>query len=85
MTFSILLAVLQFRRPGSNLDGDADAAEIEVVDFSEVNGTREYNGEDEHGSTLYSDVGDDDDDDGDDSEHPGETSVSRKIWNFFTS
>nr|XP_027095805.1 protein CROWDED NUCLEI 2 [Coffea arabica] len=76
----------QFRRPGSNLDGDADAAEIEVVDFSEVNGTREYNGEDEHGSTLYSDVGDDnDDDDGDDSEHPGETSVSRKIWNFFTS
>ncbi|CDP00558.1 unnamed protein product [Coffea canephora] len=73
----------QFRRPGSNLDGDADAAEIEVVDFSEVNGTREYNGEDEHGSTLYSDVGDDDD--GDDSEHPGETSVSRKIWNFFTS
>lgn len=83
---------LRFRRPGSNLDGDADAAEIEVVDFSEVNGTREYNGEDEHGSTLYGDVGDDDnddnddDDDGDDdSEHPGETSVSRKIWNFFTS
>lgn len=88
---------VQFRRPGNSLAGDADAAEIEVVDFSEVNGTREYNGEDEHGSTLYGDVGDDensdndndddddDDDGGEDSEHPGETSVSRKIWNFFTS
>ncbi|KAL3510872.1 hypothetical protein ACH5RR_030273 [Cinchona calisaya] len=69
-------------------DGNTDLEEIEIVEFSEeVNDTQEYNGEDEHGSTLHGDDGDDDDnDDGDDdSEHPGETSVTRKIWNFFTS
>lgn len=93
------------RMPGDGSDGNADAAGYEIVDFSkEANDTLEYNGEDEHRSTLQGDDGigyeyydyddDDDDDDGDgdgdgdgddDSEHPDETSVARKIWNFFTS
>ncbi|KAL0424802.1 UNVERIFIED_CONTAM: protein CROWDED NUCLEI 1 [Sesamum radiatum] len=71
----------------ANIDENADAAKsMEYVDLSEeVNGTPEYN-DDEHDSTLHiveEDDENDDDDDGD--ENPGEASISRKLWTFFTS
>lgn len=84
---------MQFRTPGDGTACNAGGTtEIETVDFSEnLNGTPEFNGEDdEHGSTLQGDDGDDDDD-GDDNggdddyKHPGETSMGRKIWNFLTT
>lgn len=56
-----------------------------------MNRTPEFNNEDEHGSTMHSvdedgEEDDDDDDDGDDDYlQPGEASMGRKLWNFFTS
>ncbi|KAL2542691.1 Protein CROWDED NUCLEI 1 [Abeliophyllum distichum] len=46
-------------------------------------GTPEYNREDEHDSTSHGDGEDDEEDD--DSEHPGEVTIGRKLWTFFTS
>lgn len=67
-------------------------AEIQTLYLrEEVNRTPEFNNEDEHGSTIHSvdedDEDDDDDDDDGDNDYlqPGEASVGRKLWNFFTS
>lgn len=90
----------EFRTPRSGIDGHATgAAEIQTLYLSgEINRTPEFNNnEDEHGSTMHSiDEGDEDEDDdgrdgdsdddgGDDYLHPGEASIGRKLWNFFTS
>ncbi|KAL0380718.1 UNVERIFIED_CONTAM: hypothetical protein Sangu_0136100 [Sesamum angustifolium] len=77
--------LVQFQTSEANIDENADAAKsMEYVDLSEeVNGTPEYN-DDEHDSTLHI-VEEDDDDDDDGDENPGEASISRKLWTFFTS
>ncbi|KAK4430165.1 protein CROWDED NUCLEI 2 [Sesamum alatum] len=80
--------VVRFQTSKANIDENADAAKSteEYVDLSEeVNGTPEYN-DDEHDSTLQiveEDGDNEDEDDGD--ENPGEASITKKLWTFFTS
>ncbi|XP_057765676.1 nuclear matrix constituent protein 1-like [Salvia miltiorrhiza] len=59
------------------------AKNVEIVS-EEVNGTPEYNDEDEHNSPLREEEEEEDEDDYDD-DNPGEASVPRKLWKFFTS
>ncbi|KAJ0095114.1 hypothetical protein Patl1_16527 [Pistacia atlantica] len=77
--------VVQFKATEDIVDDNADGQKsIENTELSEeVNGTPEYVDEDENGSTILEDEDDDDDDDG--SDHPGEVSIGKKLWNFFTS
>lgn len=85
MILALVLSPLQFTKQKNGVNANADITQNQTVDLSEeVNGTPDFNDEEEeHGSTLNSD----DDDDGDDGDDvaPGEASISRKLWNFFTS
>uniref|UniRef100_A0A2P2J672 Uncharacterized protein MANES_06G074000 n=2 Tax=Rhizophora mucronata TaxID=61149 RepID=A0A2P2J672_RHIMU len=67
-----------------DIDDQAIAAKsVEITEWSEeVNGTPECGGENETGSTIQVE---DDEYDEDTSEHPGEVSMGRKIWTFFTT
>ncbi|KAI3452977.1 hypothetical protein Pfo_009640 [Paulownia fortunei] len=80
--------VVKFQTSAADIAGNADAVKsTENMDLrEEVNGTPEYC--DEHGqdSTLHGNEeedGNEYDDNGD--EHPGEVSIARKLWTFFTS
>lgn len=74
---------VRFKSTTDIVDENADAPKsIENTVLSEeVNGTSEYVDEDENGSRVLEDEEDDDDDD----DHPGEASIGKKLWNFFTS
>lgn len=74
---------VRFKSTTNIVDENADAPKsIENTVLSEeVNGTSEYVDEDENGSRVLEDEEDDDDD----SDHPGEASIGKKLWNFFTS
>lgn len=69
-----------------------DESPKELVDNAalseEVNGTQdvavEYGGMDGYRSETPVDDSDEDDDD-DECEHPGEVSVGKKLWTFFTT
>lgn len=81
--FFICSYFMQFKSTTNIVDENADAPKsIENTVLSEeVNGTSEYVDEDENGGRVLEDEEDDDDD----SDHPGETSIGKKLWNFFTS
>ncbi|GLT41178.1 hypothetical protein SLA2020_152620 [Shorea laevis] len=78
-------------------DGDPDTKKIvETVAFSEVNGTTldgvgeyvegDYRSESlADGTVANEDDAEDEDDGEEESEHPGEASIGKKLWNFFTT
>lgn len=78
---------MQFQASTANIDESAGAVKsTDNMDFSEeVNGTPEYNNEDEHYSTLHGEEEEDDNEDDDEDDNPGEASIPRKLWTFFTS
>lgn len=68
---------MQFQEGEANFDGNADATKpTENLDLisEEVSGTPEYNV-----------VHENEDDDEDDDDAPGEASIPKKLWTFFTS
>lgn len=88
--------ILQCRTVGDNQDdGIAGTSKnsIDIVSVSEeVNGTPEvagkYGNRGEYKSESCEVVGDedgDDDDDDEEAEHPGEASIGKKLWTFFTT
>ncbi|XWS64369.1 hypothetical protein CRYUN_Cryun06bG0180200 [Craigia yunnanensis] len=63
-------------------DNNNAAKSVGSVDLrEEVSGTAENGDEDQSGSTIH----EDEDDYDDEIEHPGEVSVGKRIWTFFTS
>ncbi|GFP94568.1 putative nuclear matrix constituent protein 1-like protein [Phtheirospermum japonicum] len=71
--------VVRFQTSAADIIDENDDAvySTENVELSEVNGTPEYNSPDEDD--------DDGDEDEEDDENPGEASMPKKIWTFFTS
>lgn len=78
--FSII--VLQFQT--TDVDYQAEAAKsVGITELSEeVNGIPDFEDEAENGSTVHED---EDDYDEDELQHPGEVSMGKKIWTFFTT
>lgn len=69
-------------------DGDADAANQLVSDMvlsEEVNGTPEQSREYQNQGDRSGADGEDEDGDDDEVEHPGEVSISKKVWKFLTT
>lgn len=80
--------VVGFLPSTANIDENANAVKsTENVALSEeVNGTPEYNDEGEHDNTFRDDEEEDDEDDDDEDDYnPGEASVPKRLWKFFTS
>lgn len=100
-TIYIVLTFMQFNTPSVPDKRSDAANVVDLLDLiEEVNDTPEYEVEDERGSTLHTDEDedeganeekdeddndDDDDGDGDDSDNPGEVSIKKKLWTFFTT
>lgn len=83
--------IMQFQPPEATIDEDMNAAksteQMEITN-EDIDGTPEYNDEDGNNSPLRDEgeeEDDDDDDEDDDDDNPGEASVPRKLWKFFTS
>lgn len=73
---------LQFELPKDVVDDNAAATE--TLNRVEENGTPEY--QDEDGSTIHEVENDDDDEEEEEEEeHPGEVSIGKKIFRFFTT
>ncbi|KAF3432587.1 hypothetical protein FNV43_RR27327 [Rhamnella rubrinervis] len=73
---------VRFKTPVNIEDNADEAKSVENTELSvEVNGVSEYGGEDVNESTIH----ESDDDCDDELEHPGEVSVGKKIWTFFTT
>ncbi|KAE8657473.1 Nuclear matrix constituent protein-related, putative isoform 6 [Hibiscus syriacus] len=67
-----------------DVDNDTAAKSVENVDLIEkVNVTAENGDEDESGDKINED--DEEYEDDDEIEHPGDVSIGKKIWTFFTS
>nr|GLL32142.1 protein CROWDED NUCLEI 1-like [Ipomoea trifida] len=86
------------KAPEDGNENDANTAKlVEKTNMSEeVDGTPECNEEDEYESTLHADEGNDgasddekdndsDGEDDDNSDDPGQKSIGKKLWTFFTS
>ncbi|CAN0876534.1 Protein CROWDED NUCLEI 2 [Linum grandiflorum] len=69
-----------------DVDEEVDAAKsVQIVELSEeVIGTTEYMKE-EDGSTIHEEDEAEDDNENEESEHPGQASIGKKIWTFFTT
>lgn len=83
---------MQFKALQDDIDVNGDAAKfVEKRDLKEeADYTPEHCGEDEHNEHIleddeYDENNNDEDDGSNESEHPGEASISRKVWQFFTS
>ncbi|XP_044492973.1 nuclear matrix constituent protein 1-like isoform X2 [Mangifera indica] len=77
--------VVQFKSTEDIVDDNVgDQKSTENAELSEVDGTPEYVDEGENGSTILEEDNDDYDN-SDDSDHPGEPSIGKKLWKFFTS
>ncbi|KAL1551217.1 nuclear matrix constituent protein 1-like [Salvia divinorum] len=93
--------VVRFVPAEAKIDEDSNAVKstekVEIVS-EEVNGIPEYNDKDEHNSPLHEEQegkpeeeeeednpAEDEDEDEDEEDNPGEASVPRKLWKFFTS
>ena len=76
------MTFMQFITPDQDIDFNAGAEKsIENTGLSiEVNNSAEFGNEDESGSTIH----DSDDDQGEEVQ-PGEASIGKKIWMFFTT
>ncbi|KAK6921802.1 hypothetical protein RJ641_012309 [Dillenia turbinata] len=73
--------IVRFKTTLDISDNHANVDEVGVVELGEdVNGTPDNRKDDESGSIL-----DEDEDSDDDMDHPGEMSIGRKLWTFFTS
>lgn len=77
----LLSTLVQFITPNADDTGPAKSGENTELSI-EINGTSEYGGEDESGSTIHES---EDDYDEDEEEQPGEKSLGKKLWNFFTT
>ncbi|KAH7516601.1 hypothetical protein FEM48_Zijuj10G0152400 [Ziziphus jujuba var. spinosa] len=69
--------VVRFRTPADNEDNADENKEM----YGEIHATLESNGEDWAGSIIH----ESNDDDDDEVEHPGQASIGKKIWTFFTT
>lgn len=67
--------------------GEAKSVEDTLLSEGEVNGTSENVDEDDNASIFHEKDEDDDvcEDDEDEYDHPGQASVGKKIWKFFTT
>ncbi|GMJ05717.1 LITTLE NUCLEI2, CROWDED NUCLEI 2 [Hibiscus trionum] len=66
-----------------DVDDNAAAKSVENVDLIEVNVAAENSDENESGDIINED--DEEYEDDDEIEHPGDVSIRKKIWTFFTS
>lgn len=84
LTFHVQLLLstfVQFITPADANNNTGSARSGENTELSvEVNGNSEYGGEDENGSTIH-----ESDYDEDEEQQPGEVSIGKKLWNFFTT
>lgn len=73
---------MQFVTPDQNIDENTGAEKpVKNTELSvEANSSAEFGDEDESGSAIY-----DSDDDLGDEVQPGEASIGKKIWTFFTT
>lgn len=85
-----MFVVVQFAtpEPQDNVNGNADADATKLVETTElcveVNGTESSGGNSTGGESDDS-TGGESDDNYDDEEHPGQASIGKKIWTFFST